>query len=318
MYTVCPHCAAVFRVSATLLGTAAGQARCGECRQTYDVLRHLYEDPAAVQKAVQQLQAGAQAAHAPAAATDDAVLAGVEAVDVDEYVAEAADAADYVAEPANETHPVVAAEEITLDAIESIESTGSADSADTADADVTAAAGDDDELPVRHYPVLSGWQQHGIGMREVFGVFMSLLLIGVLGLQWVWFNRAQLAADPAWRAALEPVCGLLRCDLPLQVDLDKLALTARDIRRHPNVRSALLVNATFENQAGFAQPYPWLEIRFSDQAGAPVAVRRFSPAEYLGADVSTDGGIPASGTAAAALEIVDPGEAAVSFQFDFL
>jgi len=260
MYTCCPHCSAVFRVSAPLLGTAAGQARCGECRHSYTVLDHLYEDLADVQAVL-----GEQArVELPAAA------------------------------------PVV-----VVDAASAAEEGQDAD-----------ASGDD--LPLRHQPVLSGWHQQGLGAREVLGVFLMLLLLGTLGLQWVWFNRDRLVADPAWRAGLEPLCEMLHCDLPLQVNLDKLALIARDVRRHPSVESALLVNATFENQAGFTQPYPYLEISFSDRAGVPVAIRRFSPAEYLGAGTVIEQGLPAQGIARATLEIIDPGESAASFQFEFL
>ena len=44
MYTQCPDCGTVFRVSAAVLRTARGQVRCGVCDATFDALEYLTED----------------------------------------------------------------------------------------------------------------------------------------------------------------------------------------------------------------------------------------------------------------------------------
>ena len=98
----------------------------------------------------------------------------------------------------------------------------------------------------------------------------------------------------------------------------KRQLLNRDVRRHPKVRDALLVNATMVNRAGFTQSYPVLSIRFSDLSGKPVAERRFLPAEYLGESLNLSEGMVPASPVNVVLEIEDPGEEAVSFQFDFL
>lgn len=45
MYTQCPDCATVFRITAEALRIARGQARCGVCAATFDALERLSEEP---------------------------------------------------------------------------------------------------------------------------------------------------------------------------------------------------------------------------------------------------------------------------------
>jgi hypothetical protein len=155
-------------------------------------------------------------------------------------------------------------------------------------------------------------------VRDAFSgtaiVFFALLLAA----QWVFFNRADLARESAWRPGLEQFCKYLHCSLPLRVDLSQLKLLNRDVRQHPRVDEALLVNATLANQAGFTQPYPVLEVRFSGLDGSPVALRRFRPIEYVSDSYAVRRGMPPGEPVLVVLEILDPGETAVSYQFGFL
>jgi hypothetical protein len=59
-------------------------------------------------------------------------------------------------------------------------------------------------------------------------------------------------------------------------------------------------------------------VSFSDVSGTAVAARRFRPDEYLSDTRNTAGGMQPGERAQLMLEVVDPGERAVSFQFDFL
>jgi predicted Zn finger-like uncharacterized protein len=259
MYTYCPNCSVVFQVSAAQLSKAAGRARCGECRQLFNVIDYLYEDLAAVRTAVDA--AGSLAVHSHAA------------------------------------------------------SMGGVDAGESAD-EGEAAAGTAADLP----PVLTGasWQRRPLQGRDMFSLSAIVVLLLLLGMQWTYFNRAGLATDPGLRPALEQFCAVLQCDLPLRVDLSQLAITERDVRKHPSADHALLINAAFENRADFTQPYPVFEVSFSDMAGNPVAMRRFLPAEYLPSDFDHADGLPAHAPAQVVLELEDPGDRAVSFQFGFL
>ena len=197
------------------------------------------------------------------------------------------------------------------------------ESAVPAAVDVEDADRDDRREPLETIPLMQpvtrgGWQNRVISGKDVVsGVGIGMLLIS-LGVQWVFFNRAELAGDPGWRPHLERVCKLVHCDLPLRVDLSKLEIINRDVRQHPTAEQALLINAAFRNNAGFTQPYPVFEISFTDPSGSPVAMRRFSPAEYLAGDTAFRDGLASDVPVNVVLEVLDPGDLAVSFQLGFL
>ena len=170
--------------------------------------------------------------------------------------------------------------------------------------------------PVR--PLPDSWQHRAVSMADIGnGAGIGFLLL-LLGLQWVYFNRDALAADERWRPLLERGCDVVHCDLPLRVDFSRIDIINRDVRKHPSVEDVLLVNVDFENRAEFIQPYPVLEISFTDQSGNAVAMRRFSPAEYLDTGVDPEDGMATESPVRVMLEVVDPGDEVVSFQFAFL
>lgn len=174
-----------------------------------------------------------------------------------------------------------------------------------------------DELLLR--PLYTGSrEQSSRPMRHIVSAAGIVVLSLALAMQWVYFNRARLATHAGWRPALEQYCELLRCELPLRADLARLSMIQRDVRKHPAVENALLINAAFENRADFVQPYPILEVSFTNPSGVPVAMRRFHPDEYLAKGTDLAAGIRPNMTLQVVLEVQDPGEAATSYQFGFL
>jgi predicted Zn finger-like uncharacterized protein len=153
------------------------------------------------------------------------------------------------------------------------------------------------------------------GHRLAWGLSALLLALG-LGAQIIIAQRDELAADPRWRAWLEPACERLGCRLPAWRDPATVSLTAREISPHPSLADALLVSATLRNDAPWPQAWPLLQLALSDLDGNALGLRRFTAEEYLG-------GTPAQPTlgpgqsAVARLEIADPGKQAVAFAFDF-
>ncbi len=146
----------------------------------------------------------------------------------------------------------------------------------------------------------------------------SLLLIVLLLGQYIYFARDHLAQQyPSSRPLLESMCGYLGCKLPLQRDLNKLQLTNRDVRSHPVTGDALLINATFINNATFPQPYPVIELKLSSINGRLIGRRFFQPKEYVAGDPDISAGIPPNTQVHLILELADPGKQAVNFEFDF-
>jgi hypothetical protein len=146
----------------------------------------------------------------------------------------------------------------------------------------------------------------------------NVLLILVLLGQYGYYNRQQLAQYPALRPWVAQLCATTGCALPLQRDVRRIALTSRLVESHPSRPNALLIDATLVNQADFAQPYPLVELRFSDLNNQLVAGRRFRPEEYLPPTASLQTGMAPHQPVHITLEITDPGKDAVSFQFELL
>ncbi len=289
MYTFCPSCHAIFRLTTRQLATAGGRTRCGECRETYSAVEHLFEDLAETRE-VQRLHIQ----HA-----EDRPRGRLQQPSRRRQRGKKLPQQKMEQHKREEAEAAVAAAEALL-----------ADSQPG-----SAVAGD--EPPVLTSPV-GGWSQSSLKMPNVFSAVALVLLVLLICAQWIFFNRAELAGNKDWRPYLEQACTYLHCSLPLQVDLTQLELLQRDVRQHPRVEEALLVNATLSNQADFTQPYPVLEVSFTDLGGNTVAARRFRPIEYMIDSYTIKRGMPPGEPVPVVLEIVDPGKSAASYQFGFL
>ncbi len=95
-----------------------------------------------------------------------------------------------------------------------------------------------------------------------------------------------------------------------------MRLTSRDFRAHPSAPGALLVTATFRNEAAFAQPWPLLRVTLTDLRGAQVGSRQFTVEQYLGREPESTT-LLAGQSAQLVLELVDPAEETVAFSLDF-
>lgn len=146
-------------------------------------------------------------------------------------------------------------------------------------------------------------------------VLWSLALVALLLLlagQYVYKNFETLARSPA-RPWLAQACGLAGCTLPPQVDASLIRSGNLIVRSHPTRPGALVVDAILTNLATFPQPYPQLQLQFSDLNGAPVAGRRFVPTEYLAGELTGAAVMPVQQPVHIALELVDPGPQAVNY-----
>ena len=142
------------------------------------------------------------------------------------------------------------------------------------------------------------------------------LLAALLVLQVLLADRARLSADATWRPRMLALCRLAGCTLPPWREPSAFHVTARDLRPHPSAPGALLVTATFRNDARFPQAWPVLQLSLANLDGEPLGLRRFQPHEYLGAEPSTALVAPGQ-SASVTLEVLDPGKRAVSFEFGF-
>ncbi len=143
----------------------------------------------------------------------------------------------------------------------------------------------------------------------------SLLLMLTLVLQVVYHSRDELAKDADLRPWLVQMCEMLNCTLSQPYDIAQIDIIGRDVRSHPSADKALIVSTTLINTATFVQPFPLLTMMFSDINGTKIAQRRFTPREYLSNTVDLDTGMIPDMPIRIDLELVDPGKAAVNYEF---
>jgi len=151
-----------------------------------------------------------------------------------------------------------------------------------------------------------------------FGLTLLFLLSLLLALaaQLFYFEREQLAQYPELRPLLDQLCQRLDCQLPPQRDLSKIELLERNVYSHPNIKGALVINATLINNASYPQPFPKLAISMANLRGQTLVGRVFKPSEYL-PKTQADSMLPGV-EITVVLEVEDPGQEALTFELDFL
>ncbi|WP_252176548.1 DUF3426 domain-containing protein [Endozoicomonas sp. 4G] len=163
-----------------------------------------------------------------------------------------------------------------------------------------------DEEPERSSLRMAGW------------ISLILILSITLAGQYIWFNKDQLSLDPRLRPALTLSCQYLKCSLPGLVDVNAIKSLQLHIRSHPKQSEGLVVDSVIINDAAFPQPWPKLELTFTDINGQPVASRRFRPREYLGGALAGSREMPSGQPVRLSIEIVDPGNGASNYRLRFL
>lgn len=311
MFTRCPACHTLFRITADTLRAARGQVRCGRCQTRFDALEHLMEGAVAAPAAeasgpgaslADRLQ---EARSAPAGEEPRAVAeraeAGMDAA-ADTGGAPPAGGPDVAPETEPET------EARTEPEPEPGTQQGARPEAVTLglDREVVEAA------------LLGETPERRGAARRIAASLAVLALLAVLGLQWAYMQRVPLyERQPALRPWLQRMCDVLHCALPLPRAPERIEVVTRQVREHPRVAGALLVDLTFVSRAGEPVAYPVLELQLSDLSGNRIAGRRFAPREYLPAGTDRSKGLRPDVPQHVTLELVEPDAQIMSFQFEF-
>ncbi len=144
-----------------------------------------------------------------------------------------------------------------------------------------------------------------------------LALIATLAAEYIWFNQPELLQHQRYRLLTEKLCTLTDCDHLQKRDPSQIEMIGRNIYTHPNEKDALMISTTLVNQAPYAQPYPDIQVDFSNVRGRLVASRRFLPGEYLPPGSDSAELLQAGSQFDVALEIRDPGQEAITYEFSF-
>ena len=311
MQTQCPHCDTRFRVTETQVNAADGFVRCSVCEEVFNAFE-VAEQHEHQQSLLDQPALYEQSSNEETDQTEDSTESGTSHI-------------NSTPEPAEDDSP-------QNEANEAIEEPAANETADTDDLrkDTFDFFAEDDDESLSHVVPEQFKKTHAADSGSFISNLLwgvgALLLTATLGIEYAWFNRDQLNRIPQLQAWTEQLCQHVECKDIAMRNPAKIKLIARNVYSHPNEKNALMVDITMKNQADFAQPYPIMQIRFSDVRGGDVAARRFLPGEYLPAGIR--GEIQQADSQQAlfepdtnmsfTMEIQDPGKQAMTYEFDFL
>jgi len=291
MHTQCPDCRTVFRVTPDQLRAADGRVRCGRCKEVFNA-----NDNLVVHLPLESALPG----HTPDGGFDEVnietLLKLPDGQEDEPLGVRGRPDAAAAATGSTPDHPSPFAQVIAEERARN-----------TRPPPMQTA-----ELPLALQPTPA---PDGTAALTFF-IIGSLLLAALLAGQFAWFQRDRLALHAELRPWLERMCEVGECSLPPRRAPEAIQLSRRDIRSHPHHREALVITGTLINGAAFSQPYPEVGVTLHDLAGNPIASRRFRPEEYL-AEGSAEALFGAREEAELRLEVADPDEHAVGFEFSF-
>lgn len=146
---------------------------------------------------------------------------------------------------------------------------------------------------------------------------LTLLLLVVLGAQYLYVNFHSLARSPEHRPKIAFLCEYLGCQLPSMSNLNRIRSQHLVVRTHPEYEDALQVDALIYNLAEYEQPFPNIGLEFSDQQGNVVASRLFTPSEYLSGSLKEATMMPPSVPVRLSLTLENPSSDAHNHRMRF-
>ncbi|MEM7400492.1 MAG: DUF3426 domain-containing protein [Pseudomonadota bacterium] len=259
MYTKCPECDAIFRVTTEQLNIADGLVRCGICDTVFNGREHIEEghDPRPTQEETN--------------------------------------------EPDSESWQQEESEDYALDVNEN-----QADEDALIDADVIPTVIKDD---FGGNPLTKSNSPIHIAVFTIGAIALALFFLGQIT---YWQN-----VDILPRSWVNTFCKPFNCGDENKRDLAAIKILNRNIYTHPNVDKALMITTSFVNQAQNAQLFPLLQISLLDTQGQLIAVRRFSPKDYLVDKSLLDTLMQPNQPVGARLEVQDPGNTVIAYEFEF-
>lgn len=336
MYTQCPKCETIFRLSADVLRVASGNVRCGRCGHAFLALTRLAERPeafAAGESRIESVIEPPPESHLESEIRADLILG-------------AAPAEPGAAEPFLEDEDSIAMADTQ---IEHLRVLGGIPAADDASLEFTLPPGELDRIfieakqppwpmspppaqaPDAPHPEDADAQPYAdertyapaaepleprparksrAGLLIGAAVFLTLALAA----QVIDRNRVYIAANTPFGGALRALYSTLGYALPVPGNVAAYQLRQWGVTGDPGASGTLRVRASILNTAAQFQPYPLLRVTLTDRFGNLVGAREFEPAEY---STKPPSALMAPGMRSdATINIVDPGKNAEGFEID--
>ena len=147
--------------------------------------------------------------------------------------------------------------------------------------------------------------------------FAAIALITGLAAQFIYFNYDDIARNNTWRSYIQQACIELQCHVPEQYNIDDLSADFLTVKPHEIYKRSLILDTVLINHANISQPFPVIELFFTDIQQKVITARRFSSHEYLRGELSSNTLMPSQQPIRIALEIDDPGTSGYYVQLSY-
>lgn len=307
--TQCPHCSTTFRTRINQLQSADGMVRCGACLQVFVADDNLVPS-AELQTTTLPADTGPSAPLTEEEQEPFPLFAEQTDLEADDLVEEQ-DGGDILTLDLADSIPGRVTPSISEQPMWEMLDEGppeEEDDPDFADEHLATVGAADEVLefewrqPPPRNPVL--WPY-------------AVLLVLVLGLQFCIHEFDTLSENARTRPLLQQACDVLGCELPTVIDINAIRSEDLMVRSHSGFSNALSVQMTLRNSGPVPQPFPDLNLQFSNVRNEPVAARSFSPAEYLPETVAADSSMAVNTAVQVHFDILDPGIEAVNYAVSF-
>jgi predicted Zn finger-like uncharacterized protein len=125
-------------------------------------------------------------------------------------------------------------------------------------------------------------------------VLPGILLAILAGLQTIYANRTQIAADyPQFKPMLVQACAALQCEISLPKNVDLLTIDDSDMQEDEDHENVIKFSSLLINNASYAQAYPDIELTLTATDDQPVLRRLIKPSEYLKSNSNAASGLAA-------------------------
>lgn len=335
MYTQCPECLTIYRIAAEALAGGRGSFRCGHCESIFDALPSLVDklplevtgqlprQPAPLAPPLLEVpamhprrpgEAAMRAAAAPPGTEEPRLFDAGDGKEVGQAAPGAAREPGLSADWLKSLDDAMRAPPKASFSARDPRRPAPARTPATGGATVDTPAFGAGPRPPRAasrstyhaQPPATGWR------------WACLLLVLTLAGQVAWAERAHWLKQAGVRRALDRALGWVGRQLPPLAEPALLSLSSRDVRPHASVPGALLITATMRNaHTELPVAFPRVEVKMTDLTGKAVAMRRFTPEEYVGDPAAIPAGIEPGAIVPLVFEVVDPGRSALNYEFSF-
>ena len=148
--------------------------------------------------------------------------------------------------------------------------------------------------------------------------FFIISLVALCMTQVFWFQKDQWIQEERFRPIYKALYTLIEQPLPARRSPDLIINKQFIIQPHEELADAIRISILLENAADFSQPFPALQLIFTDLKGRITAQRTLPASEYINTQLFPQQLMPSRQPIQIQLDMMAPGRRAVGYQLNLI